>query len=225
MTQKKIPMRPPGKYSLSPYECDCLTWYVLKGCNKVDAFAVFCRPDLVAQKSLLKSEAKQFFASASAIAYITAYTRLLEATLNEDFEQPKEVIDDKELDNQLQETLKQLVAWAMSQSTNIDHLDKDTAALVLKILDNIGLFDSLEKAEEKPRRYLPVRCQSECQYRLFVESNITGGKIVNECDYCRARRFAEDNGFIYDATKNLDIPVEILQKNDLENYKIIDNED
>jgi hypothetical protein len=218
--QNKVPLRPPGNFKLTQDECDCLTWYILKGCAAATAYGLFVRKDLVFNKTTLKAASKQFFASQAAIAYMNAYNRIISGE-----ELPtKHKDDDEEVDTEgkLQETLKSLIKWASEQSKKIDNLDKDTAALVIKILDNVGLFDNLEAKEEKPRRYLPVRCQSECQYRLCIEQFTKEGKVLNECDYCQARKYAESSGYKYDPTKNLNIPNDVLAEYDLENYTIID---
>lgn len=224
MAQSKIPIRPQGRYKLSAEQCDCLTWYLLKGCTQAQAYGLFVRTDLVFQKSLLRTEAQQFFSSAEAVAYLKAYEYAIGNAATQDNAPKSKEIDAKELEQKKLSAIKALVTWATEKSVDIDNLDEDTATLVLKVADKVGLFDDMEKAEEKPRRYLPVRCQSECQYRLFVEQNIKNGNMLNECDYCKARAFAEKQGFKYDATKNLNIPSRILKEYNIENYSVIDDD-
>lgn len=81
----------------------------------------------------------------------------------------------------------------------------------LKTAADLGKAAKIIKEEETQvepaRRYLPARCYSECAYRLFVESHIESGDIISECDYCRTRKFAEEHGWRFDPTKNLDLPI------------------
>ncbi len=73
-----------------------------------------------------------------------------------------------------------------------------------------------EEQEIRPLRFLPERCFSSCRYRLFVENAVKGGDLINECYYCRALRFARENGFKGDDTNILDLPKEVLDA-ELEN--------
>lgn len=67
-----------------------------------------------------------------------------------------------------------------------------------------------EEQEIRPLRFLPEKCFSSCRYRLFVENAVKGGDLINDCDYCRALRFARENGFKGDDTNMLDLPKEVL---------------
>jgi hypothetical protein len=218
MAQSLIKMRPKGKFNLTADQMNCLTWYALSGCSKADAFATFVAPNLAEQKTLLSSASKQFFGSVDAVAYLRAYRAELnladEATT--EAKKPKE----RDLESKKAEASKAIAEWAYENAANIDNLDEDAVTLLLKALDKLGLFDETTVAVEKPRRYLPVLCQSSCLYRLFCEQNIANGNILNECDYCRAKAFAVDRGFCYDASKLLDIPKDVLKDKELENYTI-----
>jgi hypothetical protein len=224
MAQSIIPLRPKGKFKLSKEECDCLSWYVISGCKQADAYATFVRPDLALSKSLLMAASKQFFASVDASSYVKAYRKVLDNNTSEadtPFEQPS----DDDIEGKKIEAIKSLINWATEQSINISDLNEDTATLVLKVADKVGLFEDMTKAEEAPRRYLPCRCQTECQYRLFVEQAQQDGQLLCDCDYCKAKAFAIENGFHFDATKLLDIPQDVLQRYDLENYTVVNNDD
>ncbi len=41
--------------------------------------------------------------------------------------------------------------------------------------------------------------------------------MFDECQYCKARKMAEQNGFKYDPTKLLDIPDEVIEEIDSKN--------
>lgn len=103
--------------------------------------------------------------------------------------------------------LKALLNRAMSLVEDNTELDPDTLKTLTEIFKKTGLLKDEVEEQEKPRRYLPVRCLSECAYRLFVESHIESGDIISECDYCRTRKFAEERGWKFDSTKNLDLPI------------------
>lgn len=86
----------------------------------------------------------------------------------------------------------------------------------MKIAADLGKTVKIFKEEEeqviKPLRFLPVRCASECRYRLFVENAVKGGDIIDECQYCKALAYATENGYKDDPTKRLDIPKDVLDE-------------
>jgi hypothetical protein len=226
MAKFKIKIRPKGKFDLSKEMQDCLTWYVLSGCRKEEAFCLFVRPDLSEQKSLLSSCARQLFASRPAVAYLRAYRSELGSEPLEDEQGEEGAVKEysaKESEAKKARATKAIEQWAYSQAESIKDLDKDAVTILLKALDQLGLFDDASKAVEKPRRYLPDLCQTQCRYRLFCEQHTADGDILDECDYCKAKKFAVDNGFKYDAATLLDIPTEKLKEYGLENYTIVEN--
>lgn len=111
-------------------------------------------------------------------------------------------------DSRKDNALKVLVNRALSLMEHGEDLDPETIKLIADIAVKLKLVKEEQEEQERPRRYIPVRCRQECAYRLFVESHIEGGDIISECDYCRTRKFAEDNGWHFDPTKNLDLPIE-----------------
>ncbi len=223
MAQNKIPLRPKGRYDLTTEERDCLTWYLLKGCTQTQAYGLFVRTDLVYQKTLLKTEAQQFFASKDAVAYLKSYQRVIDGV----DENSSSELSTKDMEQKKLEAIKSLINWATEQSINISGLDDDTASLVLKVADKVGLFNNLEKSEEKPRRYLPERC-GDCRYRLFIEQQGKEGKLLDDCEYCKFRKYSNENGVRYTPQEQLDIPQYVLKEFDLEHYEIaedVENQD
>lgn len=186
-------------------EKDMMSYIVLYGCSNSAAYALFNRHLLDKNGKLNKagqSECRMFFSHPNNIAYMDAMRAHLEAltkgkvkTLSAD------AINDSRKDN----ALKSLLNQAMSLVEKGEDLDAESLKTISEIFKKVGLLKDEVEVQEAPRRYLPERC-SACSYRSFVESNVEGGKIVNECDFCRTRRFAEENGWHYDATKNLDLP-------------------
>ena len=145
-----------------------LTYYVLSGCTKKEAFLTFCRPDMLASKAkaAIDDYIKQFFASKDAQAYIEAYQK----TIN-DFLHPVQTKSEKSeasLEERKARAKTRATEFAMSLAENIDQADDPE--YVLKLMDKVGLLDGDEQVEEQPRRYLPVTC-NECAYRKFVEEN------------------------------------------------------
>lgn len=101
--------------------------------------------------------------------------------------------------------LRAMLRYVVENAVDMDNLEDP--ATFLKIADKTGLFDRIEQKEELPRRYLPVRCRQECQYRVFCEQAMENGEIENECTYCKALAYAIERGYRYDPTTNLSIPI------------------
>ena len=165
-----IPMRPENfKTQLTQGEQTALTWYVLSGCTKEDAFLTFARPDMLDSKAkaVVKETIKQFFARAEVKEYLMAYR-----TTIEDFVSPKrkekEPVDSGSIEDKKARALTQLVEYVLQESENI--ATADDPKVILDFANRIGLFDVEEVKAEEPRRYLPVTC-SDCAYRKFVEEN------------------------------------------------------
>lgn len=207
MAKQNIPLRPDGEYKqLSDDERDCLTWMVLTGRSKIECFTTFVRPDLKNTKSATQW-ADQFFAVADVRNYIKAY----EQTLKEYFNPKKKTRDrDAEAEEALT-TFRDNVINAVNKS---DITDVETLADQATLLNRIGMLKDEEEAQVGPIRYLPQACNDSCVYRLFCEKGIQNGDIINECDYCKALKFAKENGYIYDPTKLLDLQKEETMDNE-----------
>lgn len=162
-------MRPKsGTFSLTQEEMTGLTWYVLSGCPREEAFLKFVRPDFIGSKStpVVKSSVAQFFAMKDVKAYIEAYRDTIEKELSP--KQKVTVESYENLENRKAAAKKRLVEFAMNLANNIEQAEDPE--FVMKIADKCQLFDESERVEEKPRRYLPVTC-GMCEYRKFVEEN------------------------------------------------------
>lgn len=194
-------------------EKDMMSYVVLYGCSNSTAYALFNRHLLDKNGKLNKagqSECRMFFSHPNNIAYMDAMRAHLEALTKGTVKiATSDVINDSRKDN----ALKVLVNRALSLMEKGEDLDPETIKLIADIAVKLKLVKEEQEEQEKPRRYIPVRCRTECAYRLFVESHIESGEIISECDYCRTRKFAEENGWHYDATKNLDLPEELTNQN------------
>lgn len=164
-----IPMRPKGgKFALKAEEMQGLTYYVLSGCTRDEAFVKFVRPDYIGSKMTpaLKSAIMQFFAAKDVKDYVDEYRKTIEELLNP----PEEKTPRKA------KSLEERKALAKAKATEFaielaDHIDDATdPEFVMKMLDKVGIFDGDNEGEEAVRRYLPVSC-GDCLYRKFVEEN------------------------------------------------------
>jgi len=198
MSSSKIPLRPEGFVTkLTQPEMAALTWYVLSGCSRKDAFVTFARPDFAASKSkaAMEDAVKQFFASKEAITYLEAYSETLEQFLHP---APVKAEPTASMEERKAKARTKAIEFAMSLADNIEQADDPET--ILKLMDKVGLLDGDEEVEEQPRRYLPESC-SQCAYRVFCEQN-----CEDMCEVCRAKKFAVDNGFEYKKETLLDIP-------------------
>lgn len=195
-----VPIRPKYKrYSLSKEQQDCLTYYVLMGCTKQDAFLLFFPEFLkydgsgrVLKGKLTKAGeqyCKQFFATAEVNDYIRDYKKTFE---EKDAESENDIDD-----NRKDRALKSLLNQAMSMVESGDTLDPDTLKVLTEIFKKLGILKDEVDEQEAPRRYIPLRC-SECDYRSFVENYIETGQIENSCLRCKALDIAKEHGFRYD---------------------------
>lgn len=196
-----IPMRPEGfNSSLTQGEQTCLTWLVLSGCSKEDAFILFARPDMAESRAraVVKETIKQFYARAEVKEYLMAYRTTLEDLVNPKRKE-KEPVSTGTLEERKARAKTRATEFAMSLAENIEQADDPE--YVLKLMDKVGLLDADEQVEEQPRRYLPQSCGDHCAYRMFCEEN-----TEDMCQYCRYHKFGEDNGIHYEKNNILDVP-------------------
>lgn len=168
MPKPIIPLRPDGYFtSLTQPEQSALTWFVISGCTRKEAFVTFARPDMLGSKAkaALDDYVKQFFSRKEVKEYIDEYQKVLDGALHPKMVQPKQ---SGSLEERKAKAKTKLVEFAMTLADNIEQADDPE--FVLKVADKAGLLDGEEEVEEQPRRYLPVTCSS-CEYRKFVEEN------------------------------------------------------
>jgi hypothetical protein len=195
-----IPQRPKtGKFDLKPEEMDGLSYYVLSGCTREAAFLKFMRPDFLGSKatSVIKNTVSQFFAMKDVKNYLEAYKQTIEELLNPKQARPEQLGN---IEERKARAKTKLVEFAMSLADHIE--DAEDPETVLKLADKVGLLDQEEQVDERPRRYLPVSCQSGCAYRMFCEEN-----TEDMCQYCKYHAYGEKNGVHFEKTEILDAPV------------------
>lgn len=197
--------------SIKANDRDCLSYSVAFNVPNERAFSLF-HPEFLDEQGKLtkvgKTQCRQFFSYAKNKEYQDTYAACLKSFIGK-----KNIGNDTDITNDIDDSrkdkvLKQLLGQAMSLVESGEDLDPDTMKTVVEVFRKLGILKEDVERVEPCRRYLPARCYSECAYRLFVESHIEGGDIISECDYCRTRKFAEENGWRFDPTKNLDLLTE-----------------
>lgn len=199
MAKSLIPLRPSAAVSgLTQDEQSALTWYVISGCPRKDAFILFARPDMLGSKAkaAIDDYVKQFYARKEVKEYIDAYKETLDEFLH-----PAPIKKEQvgSLEERKAKAKTKATEFAMSLAENIDQAEDPE--YVLKLMDKVGLLDGDEQVEEQPRRYLPQSCSDHCAYRMFCEEN-----TEDMCQYCRYHKFGEDNGIHYEKNNILDVP-------------------
>lgn len=161
-----VPLRPKsGNFRLKKEEMDCITWFVLSGCSKLEAFLLFVHPELRNSPKVAKEYANEFFASPTVISYQIAYNNTLEGRETD--------IDTLDVDpNRTLERFRQRVLSTMNDASGLE--DMETAA---KLGDRLGLFDNEESKAQPPQRYLAETC-SKCMYKTLVDEEIKKGNII-----------------------------------------------
>lgn len=200
-----IPQRPKnGKFDLRPEEMDGLSYYVLSGCTREIAFLKFIRPDFIGSKAVaaVKNAVSQFFASKQAKDYIAAYKETIDELLSgksTSGSYSSTPVITGNMEEKKARAKAKAMEFAMSLAEHIE--EASDPEFVMKMLDKVGILDGDEQVEELPRRYLPVSCLRECAYRMFCEQN-----TEDMCQYCRYKKFGEENGVHFDKNKMLDVP-------------------
>lgn len=215
--ERLIPNRPiPDESKIPARDKDLLSYAIAFAIPNQKAFALW-HPEFLDSSGKLNKTGRaactQFFNYSKNREYADSYANHLKAFLSKKESGVKSetsaIIDDARKDNARVALYNKVIRLIEGD----DELDPDTLKIAVDMAKKLSIVADDIEAQEQPRRYIPVRCLTECAYRLFVESNVEGGKIINECDFCRTRKFAEENGWHYDATKNLDLPEELTNQN------------
>jgi len=204
MPKALIPIRPDNFRSpLSQDEQSALSWYILSGCPRKDALLIFSRPDMMASKAKAAVEdyVKQFYARKEVKEYIEAYQATLDAFLHPVAKKETPV---GSLEERKAKAKSKALEFAMSLVDNIEQAEDPE--FVLKMADKVGILDGDEQVEEQPRRYIPQSCLDGCRYRMFVEEN-----CEDECQFCRYKKYGEENGVHFKNEEMLDIPQKVAK--------------
>lgn len=193
-----------------------IAYAVLMGADNQSAFMRFHPEFINASGKVMNSAGKQASRQFWSWGKVKDYRQQYEDELTEFFGRRQTVrsevsdIDDSRKDK----ALKALLNRAMSLVEDNAELDPDTLKTLTEIFKKTGLLKDEVEEQEKPRRYLPIRCRQECQYRVFCEKAIENGEIENECLYCKALAIAKEHGYKYDPMTNLSIPATPIKNED-----------
>lgn len=187
---------------------DCLSVSVAFGWPNEKVYAMF-HPEFVEGGGRLNKEGKrqcaQFFAYAKHREYMDAYRETI-ASGSVSVGSDDVAIDDSRKDR----ALKSLLNQALTLVEKGD-LDADTLKIATEIFRKVGLLRDDDAHEIRPLRFLPERC-SACRARIFVESAVANGDVLDMCQYCKARQKAEENGYRFESNDLLDIPKEVMDE-------------
>ncbi len=212
MAESIIPKRPSndGEYSaIKANDRDCLSYAVAFNVPNERAFALF-HPEFLDESGKLtkvgKQQCRQFFSYAKNKEYADAYKTTLESFTKSTTQTKSATHDTGE--SRMERAVKKLVSDVLDSIEYNNNLDPEALKDFVEVAKKLGVLKDEEEKAEAARRYLPARCLSECAYRLFCEQGVVNGDLLFECDYCRTRKFAEENGWKFDPIKNLDLPTE-----------------
>lgn len=223
-----IPKRPLNDSDFSAIKAndrDCLSYSVAFSVPNERAFALF-HPEFLDEQGKLtkvgKIQCRQFFSYARNKEYQDSYAACLREFLGKKQSGKTTDIANDIDDSRKDKVLKQLLGQAMSLVESGEGLDPDTMKTVVEVFRKLNILKDDVEEEIKPLRFLPERCFSGCRYRLFVENAVKGGSVIDECQYCKALVFANENGYKDDSTKRIDIPKEVLDTEPENTVKTLD---
>lgn len=211
----KIPTRPynDSEFSKISAEDKALMSYVVA--FQVPKTVAFGRwyPEFLTPKGKLNSAGTQacyqFFQYNRNREYMDAYQETLDKFLmasKSSVSAHDEVDDDSAGETRKARAVSKLVSDCLIAIESNASIDPETLKDFVAMAKALGVLKEEESKVEASRRYLPLRCMSECQYRFFVEENLKNGNIESDCKYCKALEFAKQNGYLYDPTHNLNYP-------------------
>lgn len=210
-----IPKRPLNDSDFTAIKAndrDCLSYSVAFNVPNERAFSLF-HPEFLDEQGKLtkvgKTQCRQFFSYARNKEYQDSYATYLREFLGKKQGSATNIANDID-DSRKDKVLKQLLGQAMSLVESGEGLDPDTMKTVVEVFRKLNILKDDVETEIRPLRFLPERCFQGCRYRLFVENAVKGGSVIDECQYCKALAYANENGYKDDATKRLDIPKEVL---------------
>lgn len=208
MADGLIPRRPnnDGEHKIPANDKECISYAVAFGISNETAFARF-HPEFLDESGKLtkagKTQCRQFFSYAKNKEYADDYRTTLEA-FAKGKSQAKSAPEDTG-ESRTERAVKKLVSDVLDSIEYNNNLDPEALKDFVEVAKKLGVLKDEEERVEAARRYLPQNC-SECSYRLFCEKGVADGDLLFECDYCRTRKYAEENGWKFDPTKNLDLP-------------------
>ncbi len=219
MSSISLPLRAKNEADfpqLKKIDKDIVADAVLFGADNQTAFMRF-HPEYVSTDGKTMNQAgkqasRQFWSWGKVKDYRQSYEQTVQEFLNgkKSIGRITDTEGDGNSDKRKDRAIRKLVSDCLAAIEDNVALDPETLKDFVTMAKALGVLKDEEEQQIRPIRFLPTLCASECRYRLFVENAVKGGDLVDECQYCRALRFATENGYHDDATKRLDIPQEIL---------------
>ena len=219
-TDRIIPNRPiPDESKIPAADKDLISYVVAMGVPNQVAYSRFHPEFLDASGKLNKTgrgACTQFFTYAKNKEYADAYRQTLAKFIGKGSGISTPATEDIS-ESKVDWALKELSRQAISLLEKGGELEADTVKTIVEVFKKMNLLKDDVVQEMRPIRVLPSRCKSECRYRAFVETSVAEGRIFDDCEYCRARAYAEERGFIYDPCKLLDVPQDVIDEIDSKN--------
>ncbi len=190
---------------------------VLLQLDNQSAFALY-HPEYIDGTGRLNAAGKQASKMFWGYGRVKDYREAYEATVNEFLSGRKTSnrIADAESggnsDKRKDRAIRKLVSDCLDAIEGNVALDPETLKDFVTMAKALGVLKDEEEQQIKPLRYLPERCSS-CRARIFVESAVANGDVLDMCQYCKARKIAEENGYRFNDGKDLlEIPQEIIDE-------------
>lgn len=198
-------------FSQTKAEKDMMVFKVITGYSNSFVYELFNREYSNGRGGLNstgKTACRQFFTHPKNIAFMSAYEQtLIDATKGA---KPRRDSDGDIGETRKDKALKSLLDRAMSLVESGEELDPDSLKTITEIFRKTNLLKDEVEQTIKPLRFLPERCGS-CRARIFVESAVADGSVLDMCSFCKCRKFAEECGYKFDEKNLLDIPKEVME--------------
>jgi hypothetical protein len=214
-----VPLRPDNdNFTIPKLDKDILTYSVLVGCDNHTAFLRF-HPEYYNGHGKLndmgKIQCKHFFSYPKNRAYADAYRDTLEKFLMSGQSAATQEVANRDVDSSEERTetvMRKLMSDVLDSIEANEKLDAEVLKDFVDIAKKLNIVKDDTEREVKPIRFLPARCKSECLYCFWVEKQKLDGGLLDECDYCRAKKYAVEQGFKYEPRHLLDIPEEVIKQ-------------
>lgn len=179
LTLQPIPDKP--HWHLGKTQKDCLDASLFFPEKRERLYSIFVDSKCTPVQS--RSQAKQLFEDPTALEYLEVRKRWIEDNwFQSNTQQEQEQQKPTRLSKEQRQELAELLLDNFLQSPNA------TDPTMLKKALDFALDKVEENREEKPRLYVPIRCNT-CAYRAFCEAN---GESI--CQMCKYREYAIENG-------------------------------
>lgn len=215
-----IPNRPANDESKIPApDKDMIAYMVAFSIPNQKAFALW-HPEMLDSSGKLNKAGKQactqFFNYSKNREYADSYKQ----TLAEFLERKDAEIGD-ELEELTEERKEKASKLLMLEVIKMIEAGKISDPEFAKIVTDLAIKMKITKEDVEriipPIRVLVERC-SRCRYRIGVESMVLNGEILDMCQWCKARRCAEEHGYRFNDGKDLlEIPQEVIDELDSKN--------